>query len=187
MTVLVDKLMFANGVALSPAEDFIVVSDLGRSRLLRVWLKDGQVEVFADGLPGVGDNLTADKKGFWVALPLAIDPENPSIIHSFASKPYLRKMMARMFSLVELLMDGIEKVYPNTYSKSFKGIPKATTSSYIPPRCTVLRFDWDGKIIAAYHSFEHGSYTHVMELDGFLYLGSFTNNFIAKVARQNHL
>lgn len=71
--VLLKDLYFANGVALSANEDFVLVNETYRYRITRYWLKGekaGQHEVFIDNLPGLPDNLQGDRKGtFWVALP----------------------------------------------------------------------------------------------------------------------
>lgn len=189
ITVLLDKLWFANGVALSPEEDFIVVSDLGRSKLVKFWLKSGKTETFAEGLPGVPDNLTPDAQGLWVALPLTCDPQNPLLMQSMAGTPLIRKFFARIFSLLELLFTTIDKVFPNDFSKgvAHKSGSSEMISSLLPTRSSILRLDWKGNIVAAYHSNDGAAYTHVMDWDGQLYLGSFTHNYIAKVVRQAHL
>lgn len=53
--VLLDDLWFANGVVLSPDNQFAVVAETGRHRLLKYYIdgpKKGKSEVFASGLPG---------------------------------------------------------------------------------------------------------------------------------------
>jgi adipocyte plasma membrane-associated protein len=188
ITVLLDNIWFANGVALSPNEDFLVVSDLVKSKITQYWLspgKFGETKVFAEGLPGTPDNITPDKNGFWVAFPVSADPQNPFILHSLAQLPLLRKFIARLASLVQLFVDFTNTIYPNEFSKNAaQSILRPTLS---PPRSTILRFGWDGKIIAAYHSFDGAVYTHVMELNGQLYLGSISHNYIAKVVKRAHL
>ncbi len=71
--VLLKDLYFANGVALSAAEDFVLVNETYRYRITRYWLsgeKAGTHDVFIDNLPGLPDNLQGDGNGtFWVALP----------------------------------------------------------------------------------------------------------------------
>ena len=71
--VLLEDLYFANGVALSQHEDFVLVNETYRYRITRYWLKGakaGSHDVFADNLPGMPDNLQGDRAGtFWVALP----------------------------------------------------------------------------------------------------------------------
>ncbi|CAI7929314.1 unnamed protein product [Closterium sp. NIES-54] len=67
---LLDGLYFANGVALSQNEDFVVVAETSRYRLTRYWLKGpkaGTSEIFLDNLPGSPDNVNSNGKGlFWV-------------------------------------------------------------------------------------------------------------------------
>lgn len=91
LTVLLDQLWAANGVALSPDEDFILVCELESSKILKVWLtrdKYGQLETFAEALPGMPDNLSPDDNGVWAALAITADPENPFILQSMAQLPF---------------------------------------------------------------------------------------------------
>ncbi|TWC34116.1 gluconolactonase [Pseudomonas sp. SJZ079] len=71
--VLLQDLYFANGVALSANEDFVLVNETYRYRITRYRLKGakaGTHDVFIDNLPGLPDNLQGDRAGtFWVALP----------------------------------------------------------------------------------------------------------------------
>ncbi|CAI9099670.1 OLC1v1036526C1 [Oldenlandia corymbosa var. corymbosa] len=71
VTVLMNNLMFPNGVALSKNKDYLLVVETTNSRILRYWLKKpmaGKVEVFAQ-LPGLPDNIQINHKGeFWVAM-----------------------------------------------------------------------------------------------------------------------
>lgn len=192
MTVLLDNLWFANGIVLSPNEDFLVVSDLMRSKLEKYWLKAekfSETETFAEGLPGLGDNLSADKNGLWVALPVTADPKYPFLIQSMSRVPLCRKFLSRLMSLGELLFNTIDKIYPNDFSKSLAYSSGSTgiIGFLFPSRATILRYDWNGNIIAAYHSSDGAMYTHVLDMGEILYLGSISNNYIAKVPRKNHL
>lgn len=69
--VLLDKLYFANGIALSQNEDFVLVNETYRYRVTRYWLagpKAGTSDVFLDNLPGFPDNVSSNRRGtFWVA------------------------------------------------------------------------------------------------------------------------
>src|SRR6185295_11226442 len=61
-TVL-DGIYFANGVALSPDQSFVLVNETGLYRVLKVWLtgpKQGQREVFIDNLPGFPDGISSN-------------------------------------------------------------------------------------------------------------------------------
>src|SRR5256886_969201 len=70
--VVLDGLEFANGVALSADEDFVVVAETGAYRLRRVWLRGdraGTDDVFVENLPGIPANVSTGPDGlFWVAL-----------------------------------------------------------------------------------------------------------------------
>lgn len=71
--VLLDGLYFANGVAVSPAGDYVLVNETWRYRVLRYWLagpRAGQSEVFIDNLPGFPDGISTGSDGtYWIALP----------------------------------------------------------------------------------------------------------------------
>lgn len=71
--VLLDGLYFANGVAVSPRGDYLLVNETWRYRVLRYWLagpRSGQHEVFIDNLPGFPDGISSNRAGvFWLALP----------------------------------------------------------------------------------------------------------------------
>jgi sugar lactone lactonase YvrE len=70
--VLLGGLYFANGVALSKDEDFVLVNETYRYRTTRYWLagpKTGTSEVFIDNLPGFPDGVSGNGKGtFWLTL-----------------------------------------------------------------------------------------------------------------------
>ncbi|MDD5711445.1 MAG: SMP-30/gluconolactonase/LRE family protein [Smithellaceae bacterium] len=70
--ILLSDMYFANGVALSEREDFVLINETYRYRITRYWLKGpkaGTHEVFIDNLPGFPDNITSNRKGkFWLAL-----------------------------------------------------------------------------------------------------------------------
>lgn len=94
--VLLDGLQFANGVALSQNEDFVLVAETGSYRLLRYWLKGektGSHDVFFDNLPGIPDGVSANGNGtFWVAL---FSPRN-AMLDAMSDKPLLRKVAFRL-------------------------------------------------------------------------------------------
>lgn len=185
--VLIDELWFANGVALSPNEDFVVVAETGASRLRRYHLKGaqaGQTDVFIDRLPGAPDNLTPDNDGIWVPLVLAIDSENPGIWQSAANAPLVRKFIARVLALAELPFKLIESVYPNFYTQTM--VHKLGNFELVgmqPPRQSIVRLDWNGKIVGSLHGFDWSIHNvaHVLEDGDYLYLGSFSNAYLGRV------
>ncbi len=95
-TVLLDGLYFANGVALSQDEDFVLVNETYRYRITRYWLKGermGESEVFIDNLPGLPDNLQGDRAGtFWVALPTPRKAD-ADFLHRH---PWLKNQLAKL-------------------------------------------------------------------------------------------
>lgn len=188
LSVVLDNLWFANGVALSPEEDFVLVAETHGSRIQKYYLagaKKGQSEPFVEGLPGIPDNITPDEDGLWIGLVVSADPENPMLPQSLPRLPYLRKFLARLLTLVEMPFAFIERIYPNQYTKSivYKVGGFTALSFVFPKRSTIVRTDWNGKIIGSLHGFDQSVHqiSHVMELNDYLYLGSPYNNFIARV------
>jgi sugar lactone lactonase YvrE len=94
--VLLKDLYFANGVALSAAEDFVLVNETYRYRITRYWLagaKAGTHDIFIDNLPGLPDNLQGDRDGtFWVALPTPRKADADALHRS----PWLKAQMAKL-------------------------------------------------------------------------------------------
>lgn len=89
-------LAFANGVALGPDEEYVLVNETMGHRITRLWLKGakaGQKDVFIENLPGYPDNLSFNGRDlFWVAL---AGPRNKSLEDSMSS-PFLRKISYRL-------------------------------------------------------------------------------------------
>lgn len=73
LTVLIDDLDFANGVALSTDESFVLVAETGGYRVTRLDLagpEAGRRSVVIDNLPGLPDNMSTGSDGvFWIAMP----------------------------------------------------------------------------------------------------------------------
>ncbi|KAH8362784.1 hypothetical protein KR084_000930 [Drosophila pseudotakahashii] len=186
--VLLDELVFANGLALSPNEDFIVVAETGGLRLTKYHLKGvkaGQSEVFVDGLPGLPDNLTPDAEGIWVPLVVSSDSEHPNGFTLFTRFPSVRLFLARVLALFELPFRYLNSVYPNKFSQRFVHFVghMESISVLAPKRTTVVRVDWNGNIVGSLHGFDKSasSVSHVLEFQDFLFLGSPTNQYLARV------
>jgi sugar lactone lactonase YvrE len=92
--LVADGLDFANGITLSPAQDFLVVAETGGYRLQRIWLsgpRSGEREIFVDNLPGLPDNVSTGSDGLiWVALP---SPRNRTLDFLLPRRPILRKIV----------------------------------------------------------------------------------------------
>ncbi|SDW15039.1 Strictosidine synthase [Ruegeria halocynthiae] len=91
--------VFANGIALSPEEDFILIAETGRARVHRLWLtgpKAGVQEVLLDNLPGYPDNIKAQGDGtYWMAF---ASPRVPA--EKLMPYPFLRKVIWRLGPMV---------------------------------------------------------------------------------------
>ncbi len=94
--VIVRNLYFANGVAVSPDQSFVLVCETGSYSVRRVWIKGpkaGQSDVFIDNLPGFPDGIAANGRDmFWLALVTRRD----SILDAIMPLPFLRKVVMRL-------------------------------------------------------------------------------------------
>ncbi|HVS82319.1 MAG TPA: SMP-30/gluconolactonase/LRE family protein [Pyrinomonadaceae bacterium] len=94
--VLLRDLYFANGVAVSPDQSFVLVNDTGSYRVRRYWLsgpKQGQSDIFIDNLPGFPDGISSNGRDmFWLALVNRRD----SALDGLMPHPFLRKVVMRL-------------------------------------------------------------------------------------------
>ncbi|MFF7451518.1 MULTISPECIES: SMP-30/gluconolactonase/LRE family protein [unclassified Streptomyces] len=96
--VLLEGLQFANGIAPSGDESFLVVAETGARRLTRYWLtgpKAGRGEPFVEDLPGMPDNIwRAGPEGpIWVSL---AGPRVPPLDLLHRAAPAVRRTAARL-------------------------------------------------------------------------------------------
>ena len=93
---LLRDVYFANGVAVSPDQMFVLVAETGKYRIRRVWLKEpkmGQNDIFIDNLPGFPDGLSWNGRDrFWLAL---VAPRN-ALFDRMLPYPFVRKIVARL-------------------------------------------------------------------------------------------
>lgn len=95
LTVLLDDLQFANGVALAPDGQSVFVAETGKYRVRRHWLsgaREGQTEIFVDNLPGFPDNLSIGDGILWISL---ASPRQ-RIVDLIAPRGWLRHVSYRM-------------------------------------------------------------------------------------------
>lgn len=94
--VLADGLYFANGVAVSEDESFVLVNETWKYRVIRYWLKgpkEGSTEILVDNLPGFPDGISRGEKDiFWLAIASPRDP----IVDILAPYPFARKIISRL-------------------------------------------------------------------------------------------
>ncbi|WP_339512778.1 SMP-30/gluconolactonase/LRE family protein [Pseudomonas sp. RL_15y_Pfl2_60] len=155
--VLMKDLYFANGVALSANEDFLLVNETYRYRINRYWLKGdkaGSHDVFIDNLPGLPDNLESDHAGtFWVAMP-SPRKADADFLHQH---PWLKAQISKL---------------PRMFW------PKATRYGL------VIAINEQGEITRSLHD-TSGSHlsmiTSAKPVGDYLYLGSLENDRIGKL------
>ncbi len=93
---LLRDIHFANGVAVSPDQSFVLVAETGMYRIRRVWLRGPQLghdDVFIDNLPGFPDGISSNGKDkFWLAL---VTPRQ-ALFDRLLPHPFLREVIARL-------------------------------------------------------------------------------------------
>jgi sugar lactone lactonase YvrE len=155
-TIELTGLRFANGVALGPNEDYVLVSETTGAQINKLWIKGpkkGNHELLPIDLPGYPDNISYNGNGiFWVALPVVRDSD----FESLSDKPFLRKLIARL--------------------------PQSWLEAKSEPYGMVIGMDTLGKVVfnlqdstQNYHSI-----TSVNEHDGYLYIGSIEMGSVGK-------
>lgn len=94
--VIADGLNFANGVAISDDQQYLLYNETGHYRVWRHWLagpQSGQREIILDNLPGFPDNVNNGLNDrFWIGL---VAPRN-ALLDKLADKPWLRKVVQRL-------------------------------------------------------------------------------------------
>ncbi len=93
---LLDDLNYANGIAISEDNSFLVVAETSNYRVLKHWLsgpRQGTTEVLLENLPGFPDNLKTGKVGrFWMGFAA---PRN-GLLDQISDRPWLRKVVQRL-------------------------------------------------------------------------------------------
>ena len=94
--VIIEGLQFANGVAISEDQSFLLIAETGSYRILKHSLTGpaaGNTAVLVDNLPGFPDNINNGENGrFWVGL---VAPR-VDIVDTLSDRPFLRKALQRL-------------------------------------------------------------------------------------------
>lgn len=155
--VRLDRLRFANGVALGPGDEYVLVNETVGARILRLWLRGaraGRREVFLE-LPAYPDNLSYNDAGlFWVALPAP----RSSALDDLAGSPFARRLLAHL----PLAWLGFEP-------EPFGWVIAVSPAGQIVHN---LQDPWGG----------YSTITSVNEFDGQLYLGSIQMDGVGRIA-----
>jgi sugar lactone lactonase YvrE len=156
--VLMTGLRFANGVAVGPNDEYVLVNETGEYRVHRYWLKGekaGSHEVFIDNLPGFPDNITYNDRGtFWLAI---FAPRDAMLDKLLPGSLYLRTVLSKLPAFLQ---------------------PRPKRHAF------VLGLDTDGKVVANLQYAGSDAYapiTSVREHGPFLYFGSLTHPAIGRL------
>ena len=161
VTTVLQGLAFANGVALSAAEDYVCVAETGARTVVRHWLGGpaaGTRDLLCSELPGYPDNIARGSDGLiWISIASPTDP----LVERLRTSPLLvRRLVTK--------------------------IPEALQPK---PRQTVraLAYDDHGRLVhdvdvrPAEHGASYHMVTGVREHEGSLWLGSLHEPAVARV------
>jgi sugar lactone lactonase YvrE len=157
---LLDDLNYANGVAISEDNSYLVIAETSNYRVLKHWLAgplQGKTEVLLDNLPGFPDNLKTGKSGrFWLGFAA---PRN-DLLDKVSDKPWLRKVIQRL-------------------PAAFR--PKAVPASH------VIAFNGEGEILMNMHdpNARFPTLTGVLETRQSLYLTSLFGHQLPVIAKSD--
>ncbi|KAL8191818.1 hypothetical protein R6Q57_028549 [Mikania cordata] len=155
-SLVLDGLGFANGVAISSDQEFLVVCETWKFRCLKYWLKEemrGKVDVFIDNLPGSPDNINLAPDGsFWIAL-LQLTSSRLRFLHSSKAIKHILATFPKLFDQVNAVERSATAINVRSDGKIIKRLD-----------------DPNGEVMAFV--------TSVLEFDGNLYFGSLKNSFI---------
>jgi sugar lactone lactonase YvrE len=158
---LIDSSFFGNGVAVSQDNDFVLMVDLTKYRIVRYWLKGdnkGKTDIFMDNLPGLPNGISRRKDGtFW----LGYTTRRSDLLDKIQSK----KTLKTFIYTIPLWLQPRQEPFGMIMNISEKG--KILKSYY----------DTTGKIVSEASSIE--------EHNGYLYLGGDLINHINKYKIEN--
>ncbi|XP_075498344.1 protein STRICTOSIDINE SYNTHASE-LIKE 6-like [Primulina tabacum] len=153
--ILVRDLYFANGVAVSPDQSFVIFCETALRRCQRYYLegrRKGSVDMFIDNLPGVPDNIRYDGEGlYWIALSTGISYPT-DLLQRY---PFIRKVVAIM--------------------ERYIGRPK------IEKNGGAIAVDLDGKPTALYQDRDISSMSSAIKIGDHLYCGSVSSPYILRL------
>ncbi|MGB5630753.1 MAG: SMP-30/gluconolactonase/LRE family protein [Woeseiaceae bacterium] len=157
---LLGGLNYANGIAISEDDSYLVIVETSNYRVLKHWLagpRQGDTEILLDNLPGFPDNLKTGRSGrFWMGLAA---PRN-NLIDRISDKPWLRKVIQRLPGALR---------------------PKAIPASH------VVAFNGEGEILMNMHepNARFPMLTGVLETQQSLYLTTLFGHQLPVVAKSD--
>lgn len=187
--IILEDLYCPNGIELGPDGDSVIIAELSKKRLLRYHYRGahkGDLDVFADNLPGDPDNIRRTPRGgYWVAFAVGRSRDKASALDHVAAYPLVRKSVVRLLYLLGSALKYASTLYDWAPLKDVAArIDNGWILYEVVPRYgLIVELDASGKIIRSLHSPAGKIHfiSEVLEHDGHLYLGSFRNRFIGRV------
>lgn len=153
---LIDSSFFGNGVAVSLHDDFVLMVELTKYRVVKYWLKGdkkGQTEIFLENLPGFPNGISRRNDGsFWLGFTTRRD----DLLDKIQQKPVLKKIIYGF------------PFWLQPKQESFGMIMHVSESGDI----LKTYYDTTGKLVPEASSIE--------ERDGYIYLGGDLTGHIGK-------
>jgi len=156
--ILMRDLYFANGIAVSPDNSFVLVVETTAYRIRKYWLTaqhKPQTEIIIDNLPGMPDGISTGQDGrYWFPLVL---PRNP-LLDKLSQFPKIREALLRFPKFMQ---------------------PKGKRYAF------VIAIDATGKLLHNLQDPAQNAFapiSSVEEFNGKIYLGTLSENAIARIA-----
>ncbi|XP_060069012.1 adipocyte plasma membrane-associated protein-like [Ylistrum balloti] len=160
---IASTMAFPNGIQLSKDEDFLLICETTKARILKYYLtgsRSGEISVFMDNLPGLPDNIRPSSRGgFWIGMAAARRGGKFSLIDYASQRPWLRTLITKLLSQ-EMIM------------------------RFIPKYGLVIEVSADGKILRSLHDPTGEvipSVSEVEDKNGVLYLGSYGLPYMSRL------
>uniref|UniRef100_A0A914Z3M0 Strictosidine synthase conserved region domain-containing protein n=1 Tax=Panagrolaimus superbus TaxID=310955 RepID=A0A914Z3M0_9BILA len=168
LEVIAKGLRFPNGVQLTKDKSSLLISETGMARIHKLSLTDpaAQPKVLIENLPGMPDNIRETPRGtYLVGLAGHRSNDTSALFDRMGPHPWLRQ--------------AIIQIIPEQWIISY--MPK-----FQPQYGFVIEFNEQGKIVDSFQDPKGksvNSISEAVEFDGYIYMGSFKDNYIAKVKR----
>ena len=126
--VLIEGLSFANGLTLSPQEDYILVVESAKQAVWKYYLageNEGQKELFSK-MPGIPDNITpSGGDGYLIGITFPTTTSGlDNILHHIRSFHPLVRFSVRLIRLIQLSFRFINQFIVKTELTEMLGINK---------------------------------------------------------------
>jgi len=170
--VLLDDQLGLNGIQTHADKQSVLIAQSLLSKIIRYYFagpKAGKVEVFADGLPGLPDNIRASKTGdtYWVAFFRSRAPGDRVLAQRWGSYPAVRSALHALAKF--------------TTPQIFAWLGEIGQ----PSGLVIVELDGTGKVVKSLHDTDKhfSGFTQVTDGGAHLYLSSIFHNFIVKVKK----